>query len=159
MANKLDACTAMDEYLGPDKRVPLVLRILNNDMAEELETRYVDQYLAARDGGESSPEEKMEAMFSPLLDGKEYVPTKGDVLVAWRYELQEMIPRAIMQDCTRDEALSVLNFLYRKHVDGMIVLQVSPGFRYHAFDLMRGWNETHPDETPIKYQPSSDWLP
>ena len=155
----MKAIDAIHKYLNVDGDPLIDLRCLNHDMGEEMEARYSDAYDQAPDG-DPTPDEVLFNQAFAIMMGEPVAPkTKGDVLRDWTAELITAFPRAFMEDYTRDEATTILTLLNRKHVDGSLFLQLSPGFRYNLFDLMRGWNESHPDEQPITFTGYGDYMP
>lgn len=158
MESRWDALMAMQKRLGTNGNPLIDLRCLDSDMAQKMEDRYTEQYMAAREGDEMPHEDRLNALFTTYVSDDAYTPTKGDVLAAWEIELRQAFPKAYMEDYTREEALTFFDLLNKKHVGESIGLRLSPGFVYNIFALLRGWNETHPDEKPISFSGYGDYM-
>ena len=129
---------------------PLIdLRIHNREIENEITERFSEEYDRAADG--EATVDPFASMLTAMANGEEPQITKGDVLQAWADEVRKAFPRAYMEEYTREEAVTMLNLLNRKHLDDLLLVQVIPGYNYTILDLMRGWNETHPEEDQIQF--------
>ena len=79
MESRWDALMAMQERLGTDGNPLIDLRCLDSDMAQAMEDRYTEQYMAARDGDEMPHEDRLNALFTTYVSDNAYTPTKGVV--------------------------------------------------------------------------------
>ena len=151
MANYV-ATDAFVEYLHENGigGNPLIdLRILDSEIENEITERFSEEYDRAADG--EATVDPFASMLTPMANGEEPQITKGDVLQAWADEVRKAFPRAYMMEYTREEAVTMLNLLNRKHLDTYLSIQIIPGYSYTIFDLMRGWNEIHPGENPVTF--------
>lgn len=146
------AIDAFEEYLHNNgiSGNPLIdLRILDSEIENEITERFTEEYDRAADG--EATVDPFASMLTAMANGEEPQITKGDVLQAWADEVRKAFPRAYMKEYTREEAVTMLNLLNRKHLDTYLSIQIIPGYSYNVFDLKDAWNETHLGENPVTF--------
>lgn len=120
------------------------------DDAEQLRTMYKADYDAAREG-----EGTVWGQFSND-------PTKDDIAADYRQCITDRVIKAYVEQFSRDDFVSMLNLITcgMRKTAYLMSLHIADRVDVDLEDLVRYWNDTHPDEKKItfsRHDPGDLW--